>query len=1112
MKRKNLIIISLAVALFFCKIAQAATYYMPDNFANLQAAFSGMSSGDTLIIRDGTYTGSTNAITTSVYPPVGSAGNYTKIKAEHDGQVIFDGQNTRNMFDHQPSLSNKYWQFEGIIWCRAVDSTIILIRSRYVKFLRCGAYDTGAGNRLNFNIGRECDYILLENCYAWGSGRYKFASYEADHIIFRQCVGRLDRVDSSGEPIAIYSIYASSDVEVQNCIAIDSDQTAYWANVGQYAGSFFVPCTSGISERVNFKQCLSVNVLLGGCSSASNTDSTDVLWENCLVWDCEANNGIVNMIRGSDNIVRNCTFGITDSSSVYMYADGANTTVSNSIFYDITSSSHLLQYADIQDYNCFYGNSSSNIISGTHNVNTNPLTNSLRYLPRIESGSTLDGAGVSGADIGANCLKMIGVPGTLWGETGYNVEQVTNMWPFPNEDVIRTKMKAYDSGGVSGNRGFCADSTTLTKYIWEYLGNTIPAEIYGASILNITTSSLADGVINTSYSQTLSVSGGTMPYVWSLSSGTLPAGLSLNSATGAITGTPSSAGTVNFTVQVTDNNSNTDTQNLSIIVIAPDTTAPVISSVMSSGTTASGTTISWNTNESATSQVEYGTSISYGSVTVLDTNLVTAHSVSISGLNSETTYHFRVKSKDAANNEAVSSDNSLTTSAAPVINNMLQDFEDNVLWVPNGAQDPEGYGRGWAFTTQGVGDSITIDSIGANGTNRSLKVTFTSTNDCQIYFRSDDKTTDHMPEAQGANRIGFYVRFPADYPIQPLPFRYNSWQFGTYIHDPDNWSDTNAATYEEGPGIHHYYHRVTMEQVGNGWVKYIFDTHPDQANYSGTTVPPDRGSEYYDNYGRFYFHFGGESGGPEPARPVTIWIDEIKFYYDDGSVGGNIHSGGDDDAGFYGEFFADEIVVTDTTSPQAVTNLAVASTTTNSVNLSWTAPGDDGAVGTATSYDVRYSTAIINTSNWASATQATGEPSPSVAGTSQTMTISGLSAQTTYYFTIKTSDEAANISLLSNVASDTTDSLPDTNTPYTTGHFPAKSAVNVDKDSNIVVHVKDDGAGVDISTIVMKVNGQVVTPTITGTPADYTLTYNPPVDFDYGETINVTIDAEDLAN
>ena len=55
-----------------------------------------------------------------------------------------------------------------------------------------------------------------------------------------------------------------------------------------------------------------------------------------------------------------------------------------------------------------------------------------------------------------------------------------------------------------------------------------------------------------SYSATLAATGGTTPYAWSITSGLLPTGLSLNSGTGAITGTPTTVGTFNFTVQVAD--------------------------------------------------------------------------------------------------------------------------------------------------------------------------------------------------------------------------------------------------------------------------------------------------------------------------------------------------------------------------------------------------------------------------------------------------------------------------------------------------------------------------------------------------------------------------------
>jgi len=123
----------------------------------------------------------------------------------------------------------------------------------------------------------------------------------------------------------------------------------------------------------------------------------------------------------------------------------------------------------------------------------------------------------------------------------------------------------------------------------------------------------------------------------------------------------------------------------------------------------------------------------------------------------------------------------------------------------------------------------------------------------------------------------------------------------------------------------------------------------------------------------------------------------------------------------------------DTTAPDAVTDLALSGATTSTIDLAWTAPGDDGSTGTATTYDVRYSTSAINDGNWASATTVTGEPTPSVAGTSEAMTVSGLSADTTYFFALKTSDEVPNESGTSNSPSlSTTAGATPTPTPTPT--------------------------------------------------------------------------------
>jgi hypothetical protein len=107
--------------------------------------------------------------------------------------------------------------------------------------------------------------------------------------------------------------------------------------------------------------------------------------------------------------------------------------------------------------------------------------------------------------------------------------------------------------------------------------------------------------------------------------------------------------------------------------------------------------------------------------------------------------------------------------------------------------------------------------------------------------------------------------------------------------------------------------------------------------------------------------------------------------------------------------------------------------TYDSVTLTWTAPGDDGNVGRASQYDIRYSrSGIAGTDTltwWNQASQCSGEPVPQQAGATETFTVAGLLASTTYYFMIRTADEVPNWSGFSNVAVKTTTAAPDTIPP-----------------------------------------------------------------------------------
>lgn len=97
----------------------------------------------------------------------------------------------------------------------------------------------------------------------------------------------------------------------------------------------------------------------------------------------------------------------------------------------------------------------------------------------------------------------------------------------------------------------------------------------------------------------------------------------------------------------------------------PDTTAPLLSAITAGTVTATSAVVSWTTNEAATTQVEYGTTTAYGATSALDNTLLTGHTRTLSNLTPSTTYHFRVISKDAAGNTALSGDRTFTTAATP---------------------------------------------------------------------------------------------------------------------------------------------------------------------------------------------------------------------------------------------------------------------------------------------------------------------------------------------------------------------------------------------------------------------------------------------------------------
>jgi len=496
-------------AVFSRKAYAASTYYLATTgddggpgtidqpWATFARANANMTAGDTLIVRDGTYVQSLSD------PVSGTPFAYTTIKAENDGRVVVDGsclgewQNALDIYDR------RFVQVEGIKFrggradgCG--NSAGCLSASDHVKVLRCSFYDPSTRSAVEDPGGTNyptlsitgCSYCLLEDCWAWGYGRYRFESYESDHVIMRRCVARYDRMKAH-YPMAVFSIYSAPYNQLQNCIAIDSDQDAYYTGTDESSEGFYggILAPNCVEEYANtglkYLGCIALNVSGDqGCGSLITYGTHTI--RDTVVWDCKG--GVAfglphHPSLSLDHVTVGATYG-THSDSTWSggvgavsWTDGVGTSVRNSQF--LHSNEYGIFDLRGSDYNNFwdnrkgdYGNSfgQSHTVAG---LNDSYLDPGQKYILRVEEDSPLCGRASDGGDVGATVLNRYGVSGTLWGEPGYEDLTSENLWPWPYEARISNDMRSY-TGPPSGVRGFCAYGMTLSRYIWEYLGNPMP--------------------------------------------------------------------------------------------------------------------------------------------------------------------------------------------------------------------------------------------------------------------------------------------------------------------------------------------------------------------------------------------------------------------------------------------------------------------------------------------------------------------------------------------------------------------------------------------------------------------------------------------------------------
>ena len=506
-----------------------------DDYPSLAQAFdSENTAGTTFVVRNGIYSGDNNYIGFSPrgalqLPPEGTPSSYTTVMAKDPGEVTLNN----GALIHIPGAfgSIGYLAFKGFLIENGFIHTVGLTNSacslnggckpHHIKFIRNGVM---ADEEVPFNAFRSDD-ILFENNYAFGGGRYKFASYQSNRILWRRNVARRDRSTITGEPKGTYSVYTTMDALAVNNIAIDGDQERF-AVTGERSGEFACPTTSG-STRVIFERSIQLNREFLVASADFQAGACDGQFNDIVSWDIRPAgiyvktraaslfnhvtfgnikprnpmivffNGWVNtdttprLARGVINSVLHDFRGVNNEPMFYGMKTGENIPVN-----DVLLDRYGIDTVNITEYTGNLSACCTDVITATIS-NINPMYSStnlqggIRYLTRVEQNSNLSGLAKDGGDLGATVMTLIGKSGTLFGEPGYDDETNTPMWPYPFEDKIKEKFATYNytgptytgnemsrsqgaNGTISGARGFSVDGESLTNYIWGYLGSTVP--------------------------------------------------------------------------------------------------------------------------------------------------------------------------------------------------------------------------------------------------------------------------------------------------------------------------------------------------------------------------------------------------------------------------------------------------------------------------------------------------------------------------------------------------------------------------------------------------------------------------------------------------------------
>lgn len=423
--------------------------------------------GNTYIFLNGVYNYVDGNI---VNPPSGTLAAPTVIRAQNDGAAIIDGGSSRTGISIGQGETRQHIIIEGFkvvntgeipaISIGSPDGTAIASQTNNITIRRTGAKaGIQAENDASWGLGSIRD-SLFEDIWAWGEGRYTFIAYGCTNVTVRRAVFRWDGwgegAEKPNDPQFNLGVYDTHDSLFENILLIDR---ATSTSTGDLGGLYVpgndngntAPYTSSNNNRffglvILNNQGAGIGVEGGsGANNVGNSFTDIVVWANTEIG--------ITVPKKAGNTSFNHVTVAKNPAGTYFATPGI--TFNNSLVWSNTGSG--LSGVHSGDYNNVVANGNNyngGASAGVHSISTNPQ---LKYVARIENGSPGDNNASDGGDRGANVIRRY-VNGALTTE---------NLWPWLYQDRIKADMCA----GVT--RGFCS-SSSLTEYIWAYLGNANP--------------------------------------------------------------------------------------------------------------------------------------------------------------------------------------------------------------------------------------------------------------------------------------------------------------------------------------------------------------------------------------------------------------------------------------------------------------------------------------------------------------------------------------------------------------------------------------------------------------------------------------------------------------